>query len=1133
MIILKLSRALCCTPVLLALGLLALTFAARPATSAPLPAAPVVADDVPEPLPRDCTGVNPPGQPNPCCAFGYVYYDGEPVAGADVRIESPYGTINTTTASGGVSGEPYYSTDLSSPPLLVSPGDVITVTATYENSSADTVYEVAPGGQQVDVVIPVDPLFGNGAGGDLTVTGTRYTDDTRAALISTASAGQENVPLSSTSGFTVGQEVLIVQMQGTGVGNYEFGTIASAGSGSLTLQDNLTHTYTVGGNSKAQVLWVPHYRNVTVQSGGKLTAHAWDGTTGGIVAFKASGMLDVQAGGKIDAEGKGYRDTDAPQNSSFRGAGQVQRQGESYVGPGAQSHSPNYGGGGGGKNETASEQWDYTPSGGGGYGTAGGNGTIDGSFTPGCGAGGGTYGVSDLATTSLGSAGGHGGGDWRNPGNGGADGGFGGGIVIIFAQQTTVSGSVTAKGQDGWTIENCSVGCDTGGAGGGAGGSIKIVSSNLDIGNDLVTALGGAGGYGSSNGGTTKRGGDGGVGRIRVEYCESLSGSTDPLASTQQWECYTAPIVTIHTVYPHPAVRGQDVVTFRGSAVDNDEDGASITQYVWRSDMDGVLSTQPTFTLTASSLSTGTHTLYFKARDDEGDWSEEVAATLTVNPQQGNPPEASFTVNPTSGYTTTVFSFDASGCSDTEDPVTALEVRWDWEDNGIYDTSWSTTKTITHTFASTGTYTIRLQVRDTDGLTGSTTHTVTVNPPAGPTAWLFVLYLDGDNNLDYWLQRALDNLEATTANSDLRVLALLDGYGNGNTWRYHVQPGGNYTNGVNRWSMGELDMGDPQTLADFVTWARDNYPADHTYLAVADHGRGTTGIAWDETSGSDEFISVTELRTALRDATSDGAAPLDVVHYDACLMAMIENAYQIKDYASYLVASENLGWSIFAYDLYAAQVTASTTPKGLATAVVNEYNGALAEYPRTISAVDLGQAGTVADTVTALATALQADLAASITYVSDTLSETQKFDSRDYYVINNDDEYLDLYDLARLLKQNVPNGGVKDAAQGVMDAVTAFVVAEQHESGYYRDHPYWDLDDAHGVAIYFPSVSGGWGYNDYTSHVFRFTEEGQWDEFLHAYYGLTGLPPEPPTDPGLPPVLNRPYAIYLPMVVRK
>jgi hypothetical protein len=94
------------------------------------------------------------------------------------------------------------------------------------------------------------------------------------------------------------------------------------------------------------------------------------------------------------------------------------------------------------------------------------------------------------------------------------------------------------------------------------------------------------------------------------------------------------------------------------------------------------------------------------------------------------PPTPAFTVTPASGDTGTVFQFDASGCTDMEDPPSLLQVRWDWEDDGTYDTAWSPTKTISHSYVTTGTYTIRLEVTDSGGLRGSTTRQVTVGGQA-------------------------------------------------------------------------------------------------------------------------------------------------------------------------------------------------------------------------------------------------------------------------------------------------------------------------------------------------------------------------------------------------------------------
>ncbi|MDW8072388.1 MAG: clostripain-related cysteine peptidase, partial [Anaerolineae bacterium] len=355
----------------------------------------------------------------------------------------------------------------------------------------------------------------------------------------------------------------------------------------------------------------------------------------------------------------------------------------------------------------------------------------------------------------------------------------------------------------------------------------------------------------------------------------------------------------------------------------------------------------------------------------------------------------------------------------------------------------------------------------------------------------------------------------------------------------------------------ELNMGDSQTLVNFLTWARERYPAQYYYLAIADHGRGTTGIAWDNNRNNEDYLTTAELRTALSTATNSGQWKVNVLHYDTCLMALLENAYQVKDYVDYLVASQNLAWSAFAYATYvhvqgaqevpapyefanvAAQVTPSTTPRQLAVGVVDAYfnHPGVQGYPRTISALDLSRVTAVRQAVDTFATALRDNLNTIKTYIQNARNATQKFDSRDYYRITNDDEYLDLYHFAERVKQYVSVGDVQAAAQGVMNAIEdGFVVAERHRSGVWEGEEalYWDLDNAHGVAIYFPPRSGSLDYSQYTSHqLFSFTGEGQWDEFLVDYFGVMGLPPDPSTAPGLPPMLAPDYKeVYLPVIMR-
>jgi len=89
-------------------------------------------------------------------------------------------------------------------------------------------------------------------------------------------------------------------------------------------------------------------------------------------------------------------------------------------------------------------------------------------------------------------------------------------------------------------------------------------------------------------------------------------------------------------------------------------------------------------------------------------------------------PTAYFTIDPLTGQLSTAFSFDASGSTDTEDDTADLEIRWDWTDDGIYDTDWDVSKTILHTYSMTDTHTVRLEVRDTGGLMDTTIRQVIV-----------------------------------------------------------------------------------------------------------------------------------------------------------------------------------------------------------------------------------------------------------------------------------------------------------------------------------------------------------------------------------------------------------------------
>ncbi len=91
------------------------------------------------------------------------------------------------------------------------------------------------------------------------------------------------------------------------------------------------------------------------------------------------------------------------------------------------------------------------------------------------------------------------------------------------------------------------------------------------------------------------------------------------------------------------------------------------------------------------------------------------------------PPEALFYLSPAAGTPVTTFSASANLSSDYEDPLSALQFRWDWTGNGSW-TPWSAAKYSSHRYLAPGTYTLQLEVRDTANLTDTWSTSVFVSP---------------------------------------------------------------------------------------------------------------------------------------------------------------------------------------------------------------------------------------------------------------------------------------------------------------------------------------------------------------------------------------------------------------------
>jgi len=138
----------------------------------------------------------------------------------------------------------------------------------------------------------------------------------------------------------------------------------------------------------------------------------------------------------------------------------------------------------------------------------------------------------------------------------------------------------------------------------------------------------------------------------------------------------------------------------------------------------------------------------------------------------------------------------------------------------------------------------------------------------------------------------------------------------------------------------KTDAGRPESLADFGKWAIEHYPAEHYALVVWNHGAGWAGVSYDD--NTEHGMDLPDVRTAMEqicEALGEGRH-VDILDFDACLMATVEVGYELKDTVDYLVASqESEPGDGMPYDDYLKWLVMypSTPPDCLATAMVDTY----------------------------------------------------------------------------------------------------------------------------------------------------------------------------------------------------
>lgn len=378
--------------------------------------------------------------------------------------------------------------------------------------------------------------------------------------------------------------------------------------------------------------------------------------------------------------------------------------------------------------------------------------------------------------------------------------------------------------------------------------------------------------------------------------------------------------------------------------------------------------------------------------------------------------------------------------------------------------------------------------------------TAIVNVVATKANWTVLVYMAADNDLEGQAIADLNEMEMIGSSDSVRVLVQLDrsaGYdtSNGNlsgARRLEVAKDNDQAkiSSTEILSLGETDMGDPATLRAFLQWGQQYAPAQHYLLIIWNHGNGWNpisdapalaqqrAIAMDDSAKS--AIRIHELPLAF-----SGVSSVDIVAMDACLMAMLEVAYELRGSTSYLVASqEEEPADGYRYDLLLDYISSlggmSATPEQLAgnIAEIAFENWSGCDYA-TCSAIRIEQMNAVANKLNALASKLNE--------ASNNQAEinSARADTRAFGYNARQTNIKDLVQFASFLSTYSSN--LKPECDALISVVNEAVISNYHAAG---------RSQAHGLSIYLPSA-GAFSDQTLSSYaLLSLSRETVWDTWL-------------------------------------
>jgi hypothetical protein len=378
-------------------------------------------------------------------------------------------------------------------------------------------------------------------------------------------------------------------------------------------------------------------------------------------------------------------------------------------------------------------------------------------------------------------------------------------------------------------------------------------------------------------------------------------------------------------------------------------------------------------------------------------------------------------------------------------------------------------------------------------------------------AWTVLIYMAADNNLEPYGLQDLGELEQVGSTAEVNILVQLDraeGHDDSaGDWqdarRFLVRADDDVENigSVELESLGEINTGDPMTLADFAIWGIENYPAQHYALIIWDHGSAWLGLATDDSADGDS-LTLPEVDVAMKAIVDTGLIEqFDLIGFDACLMGSLEVYRTVAPYGRYAIASPGLvpaqGWN-YQGALASLVDDPAMGAEAWGRAIVDSFHtfyndlGTIRFF--SIGLMDLSKSDVLDSAINRFSEFVSANSDATMETIHMARYDTPLF-GREFPATS---DLWSTLDLLRFMEAVIKHADTDDLASLAQEAVDA----ENQMVLYYRASEI--LDDSTGISIYFPRSQRV--YHADPGHT-RYVEEapetmGLWTTFLDTVYDV-------------------------------